>query len=186
MKLQSVIGTLWIGPGNDVEHLLRTDTYSYYTVGEMYERKPGILNVAHDYKNYEHPNGIVYLHAGLVDGSDDHTIEWHSPNRLEDYVAAVLGLDYLVRSCTPVFVHCHSGRSRSCIVCAIYLSIVYNCTLDIAIDCLSKHYPHTRINPGHLEKARKTREELLALPNPIRSDKWLKYWPEFLIEGLSE
>lgn len=172
MKLQQVIGSLWIGPGNDVEHLLRTD-FSHYTAGGMYQdNNPGILNVAHDYKNYEHPSGVVYLHTGLVDGSSDHTIEWRNRNRVQDYIAAVLALDYLMYCCNPVFVHCHSGVSRSCIVSAIYLSIVYNCSLDSAIERLSKRYPRTRINPGHLEKARCTRGQLLTLPHAIRKKEW--------------
>ncbi len=172
MKLQNVIGTLAIGPGNDVERILREDYKDYQ--GEM--GKVGILNVAHDYDNYQHPKGVVYLHCGLIDGPPDHTIEWHNPNMAEDYVAAALGLDYLMYSCDPVFVHCHSGVSRSCIVVAIYISVIYKYSLEAAIEYLSKRYERARINPGHLQIAERASRTLLQVRPGLCRPDWREHY----------
>lgn len=154
MKIQRVFDKIWVGPGNDVEKICEKFMGDFTKdIGDLPITKPAsgyaILNVADDYQEYAHPPEMLYIHAGLNDGPPDWDQPYGAPNLITQYFHAVHMLKVLVEGPWEVFVHCHSGVSRSAFVVACYIMYCMDCDLPQAMTMLKSVYSRANPHPKH-------------------------------------
>lgn len=164
MKIQKVIGNIWIGPGDDVKTICQKflDPASEDISELPIHRGPAahaILNVADDYPEYPHHRDMLYIHAGLNDGPTDWSAPYGEDNSICAYLHAIQSLRFLCEGPWEVFVHCHGGLSRSSFVVACYLSWLLGVNYEEAIGLLRKLYPRANPHPKHPRYA----EEIVEL-----------------------
>jgi protein-tyrosine phosphatase len=91
-----------------------------------------VLNVAVD---LDISDGFKYRHkVGLLDGPGNNPLA---------FMSAVLLLYSLVQSRKKVLLHCHEGKSRSVMVCATFIAIQGQTSLD---DALAKIMPARKVD----------------------------------------
>jgi len=102
-----------------------------------------VLNVADDcFEIQKHSRRLTYIHAGLTDGPG---------NTLEEYLMAILSLDFLVTYRTHVLVHCWEGASRSCFIAGTYLSYKLSRSFNEVEEMMKRKYDRVNINKAHKE-----------------------------------
>lgn len=168
LKIQRVIGKIWIGPGNDVKKICRKFMEpGSVDLGDLpIHRGPAahaILNVADDFPEYPHHRDMIYIHAGLNDGPEDWKEPYGEDNSIYAYLHAVQSLRFLCEGPWDVFVHCHDGVSRSSFVVACYLSWLLEVPYKQAIEMLKKLYPRANPHPKHQRLAKEIVEAMRVI-----------------------
>jgi predicted protein tyrosine phosphatase len=93
-----------------------------------------------------------YNKVGLIDGPGN------TPDVL---IAAVYMLQQLLCRHNKVLVHCHSGRSRSSTVIALYLTFAKGMNFDDAVKLITQKHPITNIHPKLRELAKEVLQKKL-------------------------
>lgn len=152
--MNEVFPGLWIGNSTDARTLIAREKIG----GESPLFKPpikGILNVADDLCDLDnHSRRLVYVHAGLTDGPG---------NTLEEYLGAIMALQYLIKYRTHVLVHCHEGASRSCFIACAFLSYTLSKPFEEIKAMVEMAHPNLKINQAHMDMYPKIEEWLKIL-----------------------
>lgn len=161
-KTRNVFGKIWIGPGKEVEAVCATlkehGNWNGLTAAEI-----GILNVADDYQEYDHPAAVLYIHAGLNDGPPDWNLPYGAPNSIRAYIHAYKSLDFLVRMEKAVFLHCHGGVSRSAFVFMLFMWKRYignRAKFEPVKEMVKEMYSRANPHPKHELEIEKIKAEL--------------------------
>lgn len=176
-KLRHVHGNIILGPGQDVERSVRmiwehNKNVKGYDPDRYANLATGILNVADDYSEWEHHRDLLYIHAGLNDGPEDRDAPWGAHNSPRAYLNAIRALDFLVDRTDTVYVHCHSGLSRSCFIVCLYLSWVYEENFQKTVGAVKKRYNRLNIHPKHIDRLPHLQELLKGMPGSICRLYW--------------
>jgi len=160
--IQHIHGNIFLGPGNGVEQLVHHAFESRDALGT--EMSIGILDVADDYPEWSHHRDVLFVHAGLNDGPEDWEAPWGGHNSPTAYLNAIQALDFLADKQSAVYVHCHSGVSRSCFVVCLYFWWVYREKFEDIIEAVNRRYGRVHIHPKHLDRLPHLQELLRVMP----------------------
>lgn len=103
-----------------------------------------ILNVAIESNIGNKLNVLAYNKIGLVDGAS---------NQIYPMTAAVLLLDFMVKTYDTTLIHCLAGISRSPTIVATYMAVKHELTLTEAIKAIKGLKPIIDPSPVLLEQA---------------------------------
>lgn len=138
--LKNVYKSVWLGPWEQVKKVLADGDGN---------SSMAILNVAMDINEYPHQQDILYIHAGLNDGTSDRKRPYGQDNPIEAYVNAIYSLEYLVDIGKFPYVHCHGGVSRGPFVVICYMAMDKGIGYFDAKELLRKRYIKADPHPKH-------------------------------------
>ena len=180
-KVKHIHGNIFMGPGKHVEELVRQSVVGRDGLGS--ELTIGVLNVADDYPEMEHHRDILYVHAGLNDHPADwEQVPWEAPNSPTAYLNAIKALDFLVDTNKAVYVHCHSGKSRSCFIVCLYLSWIFDESFEKTMNAVRERYDLVKIHPKHIAVLPHL-QELMPLAGMSRCPLWWREKMGPLVKG---
>jgi protein-tyrosine phosphatase len=171
-KVRHIHGPIFLGPGVHVEALVRE---SEKAENHGLLSRMAILNVADDYEEMPHHRDTIYVHAGLNDGPPNYDEPWGEHNSPNAYINAVQALDFLCDKMDMVYVHCHGGNSRSCVIVCVYFAWVYEVPFEVAEEAVKRRYDRVRIHPKHREIIAHLMQMVKTMPQTCRL-----YWRDKL------
>lgn len=142
--MEKVFGKVWLGNSKEAANHCKSEIE---TQGLPFSRSilrpiDAILNVADDIPEPKHSRNILYIHTGLTDGEG---------NLLEQYLQAILALDFLIKYKTEVLVYCVAGASRSSFIASCYLSWKLSICYEEAEKIISGKYSRLNVNKAHID-----------------------------------